>query len=131
MNKLIKGQDLVMAKWRWGRSQWRTSGNLRDPRAMGTGNPRDPRAAPLASPQAPQAPLGHGMARPWTSGARGKPSGAALGPLGFPVPMALGSLGFPDLRHWLRAQRHLAMAWPGHGQVLARPGNTFVETMVK
>ena len=45
-------------------------------------------------------------------------------PLGFPVPMALGSLGFPDLRHWLRPQRHLAMAWRHRRQraALARPG---------
>ena len=68
------------------------------------------------------------MAWPWPSGARGKASGAAQGSLGFPVLMALGSLGFPDLRHWLRPQRHLAMAWswPGHGQAMARswPGHT-------
>ena len=51
-----------MAKWRWGRSQRRSSGNPGDPRAMVIGNPRDPRAAP---PVAPQDPLGQAVARPW------------------------------------------------------------------
>ena len=42
-------------------------------------------------------------------------------PLGLPVPMVLGSRGFPDLRHWLRLQRHLAMAWPATALVLPWP----------
>ena len=52
---------------------------------------------------------------------KAKPVARPWGSLGLPVPMALRSFGFPDLRHWLRPQRHWAMAWPGHGEALARP----------
>jgi len=42
----------TMAKWRWGRSQWRRSGNPKDPRAHGTGKPQGtpgPSATSLAA----------------------------------------------------------------------------------
>ena len=69
-----------------------------------------------------------GLARtwPWPSGVGGKASGAGQGSLETPGPWGLGTLGTPGPRHWLRLKRHLAMAWPGHCQAMARswPGQT-------
>jgi len=37
-----------------------------------------------------------------------------------PRAMGTGTLGRPWPRHWLRLRGHLAMAWPGRGQAMAR-----------
>ena len=69
---------------------------------------------------------GHGLVRPWPSGAGGEASGAGPGTLGTPGPWGPGTLGTPGPRQWLRIKRHLAMAVTGHGQAMARswPGQT-------
>ena len=59
--------------------------------------------------------LGHGLARPWPSGAGGEASGTGPDTLGTPGPWGPGTLATPGPRHCLRLERHLAMArsWPG------------------